>query len=90
MQGQALTSSLDPMVAQRPSIVTGTGRPHHPEHKSDVQSALADSTSMQQQRSQQLSPGNGCLVYSLKKKCASIGIDDWVWEGVFEQRFTNL
>ncbi|XP_059147260.1 uncharacterized protein LOC131934989 isoform X3 [Physella acuta] len=57
MQGQALPSSLDPMVAQRPSIVTGTGRPHHPEHKSDVQSALADSTSMQQQRSQQLSPG---------------------------------
>ncbi|BFZ19004.1 hypothetical protein BsWGS_22044 [Bradybaena similaris] len=48
--------SLDPMAGQRPSIVAGTGRPlHHPDHKTEVQSAIADSTSMQQQRGQ-LSP----------------------------------
>lgn len=52
--------TLDPMVSQRPSIVAGTGRPtpHHPDHKTDLQSAIADSTSMQQQRGQ-LSPRQG-------------------------------
>ncbi|XP_055862801.1 serine/arginine repetitive matrix protein 2-like isoform X3 [Biomphalaria glabrata] len=56
MPGQPMGASLtlDPMAPQRPSIVTGTGRPpHHPEHKSEVQSAMADSTSMSQQRGQQ-------------------------------------
>ncbi|KAH9490196.1 hypothetical protein Btru_049405 [Bulinus truncatus] len=55
LPGQPL--ALDPMASQRPSIVAGTGRPtHHPEHKSEVQSAMADSTSMQQQQRGQQSP----------------------------------
>lgn len=54
------TMVLGPMSSQRPSIVAGTGRmppmPHHPDHKPEVQSAMADSTSMQQQQRGQLSP----------------------------------
>ncbi|GFO19902.1 nuclear receptor corepressor 1, partial [Plakobranchus ocellatus] len=63
MPGQAMPNpmGLGPMSTQRPSIVAGTGRmpplPHHPEHKPEVQSAMADSTSMQQQHQRgQLSP----------------------------------
>ncbi|RUS76384.1 hypothetical protein EGW08_015864 [Elysia chlorotica] len=64
MPGQPMsnTMGLGPMTGQRPSIVAGTGRmpplPHHPDHKPEVQSAMADSTSMQHLQHQrgQLSP----------------------------------
>ena len=60
MPGQPMPNhmGLGPMSSQRPSIVAGTGRmpplPHHPDHgKPEVQSAMADSTSMQQQQQHQ-------------------------------------